>query len=113
MAAKHFALTAPLIQLSLGPEREAPNVSSSTSRTSATKWMTAAFETPTTDFSERCNRWILDDKWVEIIRSNRVDEPSKEKELKFDRRRMVNAVASRWKHATDDFTTTKNAVAKT
>ena len=87
-------------------------VVSGMSKTSTTKWMATAFETLAKKYPECRDRWILDDKWVEIIRSNRVDESSKEKELKFDRQGTVNPVASRRKPATDDFTTT-NTVAKT
>jgi hypothetical protein len=45
------------------------------------------------------NRWISDDKWIEIIWNNYIDNPSKEKEeeLNFNRGNMLRAVGSiRW-----------------
>jgi hypothetical protein len=87
--ARYFALAALLIQFV-----SALNVNSSMSRTSKTK----AFETLTTRFPQYRNRWISDDKWLEIIRNNYFAAPSKEKEkeLCFNRRNMVKAVGSQW-----------------
>jgi hypothetical protein len=99
---RHFARAALLIQFI-----RAPNVNSSMSRTSKTKWMAAAFETLTTKFPQCRTRWISDDKWFEIIRNNCFAETSKEKEkeLCFDRGNMVKAGSSQWSHSTEDFTT--------
>jgi hypothetical protein len=90
--ARHFVLAALLIPFTLEL-----NVNFSMSKTSATKWMAAAFETLATKHSEHRNQWILDDNWIEIIRNNCITEPSKEKEkeLKFNRRNMVKAICSR------------------
>jgi hypothetical protein len=61
------------------------------------------------NYSEYGNRWILDDKWIEIIRSSYIDNPSKEKgdELKVNRGNMVRAIGYRWnKTEIQDFTPT-------
>ena len=72
------------------------------------EWMATAFEKLTTRYPEYRNRWISDDKWMEIIRNNYIDNPSKEKEeeLKFNRGNMVRAIGSRWKSTIEDFTPT-------
>jgi len=60
--------------------------------------MAMAYKSLTSKYPEYRNRWILDDKWMEIIRNNYIDNPSKEKEagLKFLRRNLVKAIGSRW-----------------
>jgi hypothetical protein len=65
----------------------------------STEWMATAFQTLTTNYPEYRNRWISDDKWMEIIRNNYIDDPSKEKEeeLKFSRANMIRAIGARWK----------------
>ena len=70
--------------------------------------MAMAFETLTTKYPEYCNRWILDDKWIDIIRTNCFTPPSKEKgeELKFNRNNMVRAIGSQWQHTIEDSTPT-------
>jgi sarcosine oxidase delta subunit len=62
--------------------------------------MATAFLPLTTNYPEYRNRWISDDKWMEIIRNNDIDDPSKEKEeeLVFSRANMIRAIAARWKH---------------
>jgi hypothetical protein len=59
-----------------------------------------AFETLATKHPECRDRWILDDKWVDVIRTNYFTPPSKEKEeeLKFGRKNMVRAIGSQWQH---------------
>ena len=72
----------------------------------STEWMATAYKTLTSNYSEYRNRWILDDKWMEIIRNNYIENPSKEKEeeLKFNKGNMVRAIGSRWKTEIQDFT---------
>jgi hypothetical protein len=74
----------------------------------STEWMATAFEMLTSNYSAYRNRWISDDKWIEIIRNNYIDNPSKEKEeeLKFNRKNLVRAIGSRWKTTIQDFTPT-------
>ena len=78
------------------------------SKTSTAKWMATAFEMLTTKYPEYCNRWISDDKWIDIIQTYYFTPPSKEKEekLKFNRKNMVRAIGSQWQHTIDDFTPT-------
>jgi hypothetical protein len=73
--------------------------------------MATAFQTLTTNYPEHCNRWISDDKWMEIIRNNYIDDPSKEKEedLKFSRANMIRAIGARWKTTIEDFTQTNQS----
>jgi hypothetical protein len=88
-------------------------VISGMSKTSTTKWMATAFETLTTKYPAYRNRWISDDKWIDIIRTNYFTPPSKEKEkeLKFSRENMVRAIGSRWDNTIEDFTpTNKNGI---
>ena len=74
----------------------------------STQWMAMAYKSLTSKYSEYRNRWISDDKWMEIIRNNYIDNPSKEKEagIKFNRRNLVKAIGSRWGTTIDDFTET-------
>jgi hypothetical protein len=67
----------------------------------STEWMATAYETLTRKYPGYRNRWISDDKWLEIIRNNYIDNPSKEKEeeLKFSRGNMVRAIGSKGKSA--------------
>ena len=67
-----------------------------------------AFETLTMKYPEYRNRWISDDKWIDIIRTNYFTPPSKEKEeeLKFNRNNMVRVIGSHWQHTIEDFTQT-------
>jgi hypothetical protein len=70
--------------------------------------MATAFQTLTTNYPESRNRWISDDKWMEIIQNNYIDDPSneKEEELKFSRANMIRAIGARWKTTIEDFTQT-------
>jgi hypothetical protein len=43
------------------------------------EWMATAYKTLTSNYSEYSNQCILDDKWMEIIRNNYIDNPSTEK----------------------------------
>jgi hypothetical protein len=72
----------------------------------STDWMATAYEKLTSTYPEYRNRWISDEKWIEIIRNNYIVNPSKEKEveLKFNRGNMVRAIGSRWKTTIEDFT---------
>jgi hypothetical protein len=72
------------------------------------EFIATAFQTLTTNYPEYCNRWISDDKWMEIIQNNCIDDPSKEKEeeLKFSRANMIRAIGARWKTTIEDFTQT-------
>jgi hypothetical protein len=101
--ARHFAVAACEFPFIL-----ALIVVSGMSNTSTTKWMATAFETLAKKHPEHRDRWISDDKWVDIIRINYIAPPSKEKEeeLKFSRKNMVRAIGSQWQHTIDDFTTT-------
>jgi hypothetical protein len=49
------------------------------SKTSTTKWIAAAFETLTTEHPVHCKQWILDDKWIDVIRTNYFAPPSRRK----------------------------------
>ena len=94
--ARHFALAACEFPFVL-----ALIAVSGASKTSKTKWVAAAFETLTTKRPEHRDRWILDDKWVDVIRTNYFAPPSKEKEemLKFGRKNVVRgAIGSQWQH---------------
>jgi hypothetical protein len=101
--ARHFVLTAYVFPFIL-----ALIVISGMSKTSKTKWMVTAFEKLTMKYPEYRDRWISDDKWVDIIRTNYFTPPSKEKEeeLKFSRNNMVRAIGSQWQHTIEDFTPT-------
>jgi hypothetical protein len=102
--ARHFALAAHGFPFIL-----ALIVISGMSKTSTTKWMAnAAFETLATEHPVCRNRWIPDDKWIDVINTNYFTPPSKEKEeeLKFSRENMVRAVGSRWQNTMEDFTLT-------
>jgi hypothetical protein len=68
--------------------------------------MATAYKTLTSNYSKYRNQWISDDKWMEIIRNNYIDNPSKEKEekLKLNRGNMVRAIGSRWKTDIQEFT---------
>jgi hypothetical protein len=63
----------------------------------STEWMATAYETLTRKYPGYRDRWISDDKWLEIIRNNYIDNPSKEKEeeLKFSSGNMVRAIGSK------------------
>jgi hypothetical protein len=67
----------------------------------STEWMATAYETLTRKYPGYRDRWISDDKWLEIIRNNYIDNPSKEKEeeLKFSRGNMGRAIGSKGKSA--------------
>jgi hypothetical protein len=54
------------------------------------------------------SRWILDDRWIEIIRNNCGTGPSTEKaeEPGLNGQNMVKAAASWWKCAREDFMVT-------
>jgi hypothetical protein len=56
--------------------------------------MAVAFETLATKHPEHRNRWISDDKWIDVIHTNNFALPSKEREeeLKLGRKNMVKAV---------------------
>jgi hypothetical protein len=73
--------------------------------------MVMAFQTLTANYPEYRNRWNSDDKWMEIIRNNYIDDPSKEKEeeLKFTRENMIRAIGARWKTTIQDFTQTNQS----
>ena len=64
----------------------------------ATKWMATAYEQLTSTYPEYRNPWISDEKWIEIIRNNYIENASKEREveLQFNRANMVEAIGSRW-----------------
>jgi hypothetical protein len=64
--------------------------------------MATAFEMLAKKHPEHRDRWISDDKWVDIIRANYFAPPSKEKEevLKFGKKNMVRAIGSQWQHST-------------
>jgi hypothetical protein len=100
--ARHFVLAACEFPFIL-----ALIVISRMSKTSKTKWMmAAAFETLAAKHPEHRD-WILDDKWIDVIRNNCFAPPSKKKEeeLKFSRKNTVRApVGSQWLHNTEDFT---------
>ena len=77
----------------------------------STDWTATAYEKLTSTYPEYRNRWISDEKWIEIIRNNYIVNPSKEKEveLKFNRGNMVRAIGSRWKTTIEDFTETNDS----